>query len=217
MRVIDLLPFALLAATVAAVPQGKPGMRLIKTSEDAPAIWVTEDEKFDLYMAKRIHFIDITDTQDLEAIGAELHAASLEKRQSTGFPANPTRQTEVRNLQASINTNNIRTWMTTFTGYYNRYYGSTYGVQASNWLFEQVKTQAAANSKITVRQVTHSSFSQKSIVARIPGTGTGVIVIGAHLDSVGSTRAGRSPGADDNASGSVSFFFLFTLYYIILT
>lgn len=37
------------------------GLRLIKTSEADPGIWVTEDEKIEQYTAKNINFIDITD------------------------------------------------------------------------------------------------------------------------------------------------------------
>lgn len=37
------------------------GLRLIKTSEADPGIWVTEDEKIEKYTAKNINFIDITD------------------------------------------------------------------------------------------------------------------------------------------------------------
>ena len=37
------------------------GLRLIKTSEADPGIWVTEDEKIEQYTAKNIKFIDITD------------------------------------------------------------------------------------------------------------------------------------------------------------
>lgn len=37
------------------------GLRLIKTSEADPGVWVTEDEKIEKYTAKNINFIDITD------------------------------------------------------------------------------------------------------------------------------------------------------------
>lgn len=59
--------------------------------------------------------------------------------------------------------------MLTISSFYNRYYRSTYGTQAATWLFNQVKTVAAANSAITVTQFTHS-FSQPSIIVKIPGT-----------------------------------------------
>lgn len=40
-----------------------PNLRLIKTSETAPGVWVTEDEKMANYISKKINFVDITDIQ----------------------------------------------------------------------------------------------------------------------------------------------------------
>lgn len=57
--------------------------------------------------------------------------------------------------------------------FYNRYYQSSYGTQSATWLFNQVKTIAAANSAITVSQFAHS-FSQPSIIAKIPGTSSNI-------------------------------------------
>ena len=39
----------------------EPGMRLIKTSEDTDAFWITEKDRFEQYTAKDIGFFDITD------------------------------------------------------------------------------------------------------------------------------------------------------------
>lgn len=36
-------------------------LRLVKTSEEDPGKWVTEDQKFELFTSKGIGFIDITD------------------------------------------------------------------------------------------------------------------------------------------------------------
>jgi leucyl aminopeptidase len=47
--------------TSRATPPG-PGLRLIKTSEQDPGRWMTDDEKLD-YVGKHIHFIDITDIE----------------------------------------------------------------------------------------------------------------------------------------------------------
>lgn len=38
-----------------------PELRLIKTSESDPGVWVTEDEKMTNYVSKNINFVDITD------------------------------------------------------------------------------------------------------------------------------------------------------------
>jgi hypothetical protein len=38
------------------------GLRLVKTSDDDPGTWMTEEEKFDKLISKKIGFSDITDT-----------------------------------------------------------------------------------------------------------------------------------------------------------
>lgn len=65
--------------------------------------------------------------------------------------------------------------------------------------------ESAAAGKIpgfTVEAVTHSTTSQKSVVAKIPGTteASTTVIIGCHLDSI-STDTSNAPGADDNATG----------------
>lgn len=51
-------------------------------------------------------------------------------------------------------------------------------------------------------QFTHS-YSQPSVIAKIPGTSTDVVIVCAHFDSTAGSSTARSPGADDNASGVV--------------
>ena len=125
--------------------------------------------------------------------------------QAAAFPTAPTHQTEAAPLIAALKQSNLQSWATSLANYYNRYYTSTtYGVPAATWLFNTVVAQAASNPLITVEQVTHSGFPQKSVVAKIPGSsGTGIVIVSAHFDSIGSTTSGRAPGADDNASGVV--------------
>lgn len=182
------------------VPRGlstpKDGMRLIKTTPEDPGSWYTEDEKFEHFVSQHLHFVDATETADLESLGFQSFAALAD------LPTSLSKQAVVTPLLSQVTTSNIAGWLTPFTTYNNRYYKSTTGAQASTWLFNTVKT-VVAGTNISVTQYTHSAFTQKSIIARIPGTSADKIVIGAHLDSVGSTATGRSPGADDNASGSV--------------
>ncbi len=49
------------AAPANAKPQGDGELRLIKTSEQDPGQWVTDDEKFERFTSKHIGFVDITD------------------------------------------------------------------------------------------------------------------------------------------------------------
>lgn len=38
------------------------GLRLVKTSDEDPGSWVTEEEKFEKFTSKKIGFVDVTDT-----------------------------------------------------------------------------------------------------------------------------------------------------------
>ncbi|KAI5778012.1 hypothetical protein EDC01DRAFT_713240 [Geopyxis carbonaria] len=196
----------LLFATAAlAMPPPKAGLRLVKTSADDAGTWVSEAQKFEQYTAKGIHFADVTDTQDLEMLGAARVAQrSVARRQLAAFPTSPSHQSEVAALTPDLTSTTIEGWLETYTAFYNRYYNGVNGTAAADWLFATVQGVAEANPEITVEQFSHApTFAQQSIIAKIPGTDAAqVVVISAHLDSVGTTRTGRAPGADDNASGS---------------
>lgn len=49
------------AAPANEKPQGGSELRLIKTSEQDPGQWVTDEEKFERFTSKHIGFVDITD------------------------------------------------------------------------------------------------------------------------------------------------------------
>lgn len=54
--------------------------------------------------------------------------------------------------------------------YHNRHCQSETGVESAEWLYEKVKEITKNSSGITVEQVEHSRFPQKSIIARYPGS-----------------------------------------------
>jgi bacterial leucyl aminopeptidase len=92
--------------------------------------------------------------------------------------------------------------LTPSPSFHNRYYQSTYGTQSGTWLFNTVSSVAAANPAITVTRFTHS-FNQPSIIAKIPGSNSSLVIVSAHYDSTGGSSTARGPGADDNGSGVV--------------
>jgi leucyl aminopeptidase len=99
--------------------------------------------------------------------------------------------------------------LTEFTGFQNRLFNSTYGEQAANWLYDLV-CDAIRDRKadgVECRKVKHRLFDQPSVIVRIPGTSSNererneTVIIGAHLDSIGTQRfnpESRAPGADDD-------------------
>ncbi|KAH7141004.1 peptidase family M28 [Dactylonectria macrodidyma] len=204
---------AILAATshvaVAAPTDTKLAVqprRLIKTSEEDPGRWVTEEEKDELTSeSKRTQFIDITDIKDeevLSILSTPPTESSIKARQAT-YPTTLTHITEANSLISGVSNTGPQSWLQTLTNFQNRHYRSTYGTQAGTWLLNQVKTIAAANPAITVRSFAHS-FNQPSIIARLPGRSSDLVIVGAHYDSTAGSTTARAPGADDNGSGSVN-------------
>ncbi|KAI8943999.1 Zn-dependent exopeptidase [Xylaria longipes] len=174
-------------------------LRLIKISEEDPGTWMTEEEKFEKLTSKRIGFMDITDTMELEAMGA---ARKAQQKAAAAFPSGPSHQTQANALIRNVKQSNLETWTNTLADFYNRYYKGSYAATSASWMHKTVASVAAANSAITVTQFAHS-YNQPSVIATIPGSSAEVVVVSAHYDSIGSTTSGRAPGADDNASGAV--------------
>ncbi|RBR25279.1 uncharacterized protein FIESC28_01888 [Fusarium coffeatum] len=156
---------------------------------------VTEDEKLAL-TAEHKSFIDIT---DLDEPGFSLQFL-------TSFPSAVTQTSAVKALLPKLSQTNLRSTLTTFSGFYNRYYQSSYGEQSSDWLFKQVESIISASGAkgAKVAKFKHT-WRQSSIIATIPGKSDATIVVGAHQDSInGRSPNGRSPGADDDGSGTVT-------------
>ncbi|KAJ3277338.1 Leucine aminopeptidase 1 [Borealophlyctis nickersoniae] len=191
------------------------GKRLIATS-DTKSSWLTEDQILDLIRANT-GFIDITDG-DLEKI------RSLVVPNQIAPPQTPTYQTLVKSLTNTVSESRMRTFLTTFSNFKTRYYKSSTGAASAEWLFGQVRNvaqQANQGGKlnVTVSKFAHD-WAQFSVIARIEKAGgesavpaDGIVILGAHQDSINQNNpmSGRSPGADDDGSGSASIFEAFQL------
>ncbi|KAK0611915.1 hypothetical protein B0T14DRAFT_338337 [Immersiella caudata] len=192
------------ASLAAAVDVDTTGLRLIKTSPEDLGIWVTEEEK--LVMAfEHKHFVDITDITDPAVLAIlstpDSEEVSLAARAVT-YPTSATKQSTANPLINQVSNTQPQSWLTTLTNFHNRYYRGVNGTAASTWLFNTVSQVAAANPAITVSRFTHS-FNQPSIIVKIPGTTSDLVIVGAHYDSTGGSATARAPGADDNGSGVV--------------
>eukprot|EP00656_Telonema_subtile_P025114 TRINITY_DN27230_c0_g1_i2.p1 TRINITY_DN27230_c0_g1~~TRINITY_DN27230_c0_g1_i2.p1 ORF type:complete len:354 (+),score=85.89 TRINITY_DN27230_c0_g1_i2:114-1175(+) len=97
------------------------------------------------------------------------------------------------------------------SGFYNRFFASSTGLQAHQWLSQQYQTMAKASGNVTIRSFEHK-WMMPSLIVRIEGNPTGVhhgevIILGAHLDSINrqnwtqNLQAGRAPGANDDGTG----------------
>ena len=118
-------------------------------------------------------------------------------------------QTIVPPVLSQMQASNITTTLNDLSSFVNRYYTTTGGTDASNWLRSKWAGMAAGRSDISVAQFTHSGYNQKSVILTITGSDnpSEVVVLGGHLDSIGSGSTGettRAPGSDDDASGIAS-------------
>lgn len=186
--------------------------------------------------AERIHLVQV-DEDDLLQLSAAVHRelrrcggfmfhptqaeglASLQRQAGTARLAavaaltRPSytiaQQAVVPGLLNQMQASNIGQTIVDLSSYVNRYYQTSGGVSASDWLKQRWTALAAGRSDIVVEQFTHASWRQKSVIATVQGTDRSgeVVVVGAHLDSInqaGTTETTRAPGADDDASGVAS-------------
>jgi len=196
-----LILFVVLVASTSARPSAtEEGKRLIKVSEAEPAAWLSQEEIL-LLISNRINFMDITD----------FPTVTRDPAAPSAFPAAIRFQSTVRGLFSQIDIPYMTSFVTRFSAYNNRYYQSQTGVQSSEWLLsilQEAIDLSGRGDRVTAFPFEHDAWAQNSVIARIQGSESGraVVILGAHQDSVnsGSPANGRSPGADDNASGSVA-------------
>ncbi len=121
---------------------------------------------------------------------------------------------DIADAMAEVNPANLQETVTWLSDNFNTRYHKS---QNANAHVEALKVKItkmleASNLPFTVETVSHNSTPQKSLRLRLVGSErpNEIIVLGGHLDSVTQgifgpgPAEGRSPGSDDNASGSAN-------------
>lgn len=97
-------------------------LRLIKTSEIDPGVWVTEDEKIDNYVSKKIHFVDITDIKDeqtlrlLSTTPKQANESDVDLlRAAVTYPTSLSHQSEANAIIGRLSNSGPQTWLKTLT------------------------------------------------------------------------------------------------------
>ncbi len=109
-------------------------------------------------------------------------------------------------ILAQMDEQRIAATIARLSGFVNRYYSSSHGAEAANWLGKAWTELAAGHGGILVTPFVHAGYGQRSVIATIAGSDKAaeVVVLGAHLDSINISAdrgAAPAPGADDDASG----------------
>ncbi|KAI9295303.1 Zn-dependent exopeptidase [Neoconidiobolus thromboides FSU 785] len=204
MKLIQFVLATLLTTALAQIDTTNEGKRLIKSSENEPAIQMTEDEVLTQLIQKKKHFMDITELRGSRS--------SLFIPKGKPLPTKFKYQSYVKSTYKNIDIYRMRDFLTIYTTkFHNRYYKVQSGADASNWLRNQIQgiiSYSNYKAPITVENFSHS-FIQKSIIVKIPGSHhilkNEIVIVGSHLDSINLTNpaTGRAPGADDDATGVV--------------
>ncbi|KAF9269163.1 Zn-dependent exopeptidase [Marasmius fiardii PR-910] len=176
-------------------------LRLLSLEDGADPVWKTEDEKLELMRAGK-QFFDVTDTYELEQ-----SLPTVEKFSSFATYPSPSHQTQVKPILSTLSISNMQSSLSSLTAFNNRYYRSSTGADASNWILSKVNSIISGRSDITASQFTHS-WVQSSVIVKIAGTSASspVTILGGHLDSINlnNPTGGRAPGADDDGTGTVN-------------
>ncbi len=141
-----------------------------------------------------------------ESKSAALKASSMSKVISTFEKPVISHQDTVNPLISQVEPQNIVSTIESLMGFTNRFYTTSTGIAASDWLLSYWQEKIEGVSYASARQITHEEYPQKSVEVTLLGAKypDEIVVVGGHLDStVGSwtTEGTISPGADDDASG----------------
>lgn len=114
----------------------------------------------------------------------------------------------VEDVQQLIKGENIEATIDTLSAIHTRHHTSATGKTIADKVIEMYKPLAEGRNDVEFTTFDHGSRTpQPSMVIRIKGTTLPdeIVILGSHIDSISyGGIGGRSPGADDNASGTAT-------------
>lgn len=116
------------------------------------------------------------------------------------LPAGP--DPRVAALVGQVQQTNLQTDVTSLSAIFTRRSTRAENAQAVSLVTTRLGTLAPITFSTQVFNATYGP----NIIAELPGVDLAneIVMVGAHLDSIAGTSTTRSPGADDNASGSAA-------------
>lgn len=108
-------------------------------------------------------------------------------------------------MVAQVAEPSIRDMIIKLSNFQTRYYKSETGIQSSQFIRDTWASLARKRNDVTVELYQHKNWPQASIIMTVLGSEKPdeIVIVGGHADSIAGMfgGSGRSPGADDNASG----------------
>lgn len=190
---------ALVVSAAALVPAPREELYTLELAPGVTKV-VTEEGKWEL-KRQGVKFMDVTE------YGPTDFSASAVEPAAVTYPTAVAQTAAVKALLPSLSAANLKSTLTTFSAFYNRYYKSTYGAQSSAWIVTQVQAiidASNATAAVKVAPFAHS-WTQSSVIATIPGQSASAVVASAHQDSINQANpsSGKAPGADDDGTASM--------------
>jgi len=170
------------------------GDRLIEFNEET-RVWMTAEEALKLEPLSE-NFMDVTHFQG---------PVPVKDFPFSPIPTKISHKALVDKLIPELQEHHLKDQIEKLSSYHTRYYNSDTGKEAATHLFKKYQEYAGDRDDITVEMFAHPNMKQFSVIAKIIGSGDEAstrIIVGGHLDSIGTSSTGRAPGADDDASGS---------------
>jgi len=181
-------------------------MRLIRFNETYTK-WMSTKEVDELATectskSGRTGFMDITDDPDFVP----------KPQREVSIPEGPTHQAVVNRLKQRTSIANVWACINHLSTYQTRYYTTATAEAAVIWLENQYRSYAGSRLgvDIFVERFGHS-WRQPSLIVEITGSRAASqrVILGGHIDSTAGSATARSPGADDDASGSCTVLEIF--------
>lgn len=111
----------------------------------------------------------------------------------------------VRPMVSQVKEQSIRDMIIKLSNFKTRYYKSETGVESSEFIRDSWAALAKNRNDVKVELYKHDKWPQASIIMTIEGSEIPeeIVIVGGHADSIAGFfgGGGKSPGADDNASG----------------
>ncbi|KAF5358844.1 hypothetical protein D9757_014247 [Collybiopsis confluens] len=173
------------------------------------AVWITEADK--LEATRTGHgYIDITEHPEWTS------ASPPSYRQHTRHVYHPPNSTMVPNILPLLSSDEQKANLETFTSFHTRFYNSDTGHASSRWLYKRILNYTNEFASESLKDAVdielllwkHSAFKQESVVVRLSPKSSvtdSITIVGAHCDSMNYAHPfDRSPGADDDGSGTIT-------------